>query len=326
MEDVARLAGVSAMTVSRAFQRPELVSEEFRARVFEAAKAMGYVPNRAARALAASRSMNIVVLIPSITNLVFTETLAGINEVLQPSGYQELIGITRYTQNEEERLLRSYLGAMPDGLLITGTNHSSATWKLLEGTGAPTVHMMDLAGRRDCYSVGFSQLKAGYDMGCHLVERGYRRIGFVAAQLDPRALERAEGFRQALREAGRHDALRELLVSDFSSISLGAALLDRLLAQAPDCDAVFFGNDDLALGALAQCQRAGIAVPQRLAISGFNDLEAAAWSYPALTTIATPRREVGRQAALMLLDLIGGHDLAEPTRDLGFTLKVRGST
>ncbi len=326
MADIARLAGVSTITVSRAFKKPDLVTEELRTRIFSHAEKLGYVPNRVASALAGAPSMNVVVLIPSMTNMVFIEMLAGIHEVLHPRGYQMLIGITRYSPLEEERLLQTYLEFLPDGLLLTGVDHLPSTWSRLENLRRPTVHMMETTDRSDCHCVGFSQFDGGYAMARHLLDRGYQRIGFAAAQLDPRTLARADGYRQALRDADCYDPRRELLVADPSSISLGAQLLDRLLEEASDCDAVFFCNDDLAQGALFQCHRRKIDVPRQLAIAGFNDLPASAWTSPTLTTIATPRYQVGRQAATMLLTLLEGKQPATPACDLGFTLMAREST
>jgi len=189
----------------------------------------------------------------------------------------------------------------------------------------PAVHMMELNNRPGSYSVGFSQEEGAAAIARHFVERGYRRIGFVAAQLDPRTLARGAGFRRALEEAGL-GAPHDLRVPDRSSVALGAELLDRMLEEHPDIDALFFCNDDLAQGALFRCQRRGIAVPQRLAIAGFNDLPASAWTTPALSTVATPRYQVGRKAAAMLLDLMAGR-VPENTRlDLGFTLNIRESS
>ncbi len=325
MEDVAAEAGTSMISVSRAFRGAGLVSPALRARIEEAAARLGYVPDRAASALASSRSMNVAVVIPSITNTVFVEMLAGIDEALSPQGYQMLTAATGYCAAEELRLLRGLLAFRPDGVLLTGIDHLPETLKLLESPALPAVHMMELNNRAGSYSVGFSQEEGGAAIARHFVARGYRRIGFVAAQLDPRTLARGAGFRQALEEAGL-GAPRELLVPDRSSIALGADLLDRMLAEHPDTDALFFCNDDLAQGALFRCQRRGIAVPGQLAIAGFNDLPASAWTTPALSTVATPRYQVGRDSAAMLLDLMSGRVPAVTRLDLGFTLNIRESS
>ncbi|WP_024301113.1 LacI family DNA-binding transcriptional regulator [Pseudogulbenkiania sp. MAI-1] len=326
LSDVADYIGVSAITVSRALNKPELVSEALRVRIDEAVQTLGYVPNRAARALASARSHSVVVLVPSLSNTVFVDTLAAIHDTLYPSGYQMLIGDTRYSAQEEENLLRTYLEYNPDGILITGFDHTPATRSLLGAAGIPTVHMMELDDSATMPCVGFSQFDSGYALTRFLIEKGYRRIAFLAAQLDPRTLKRGEGYRAALREAGLYSPQRELAEPSPSSVGLGAQLLDRLLEQAPDCDAIFCNNDDLALGVMFQCQRRHIAVPEQLAIAGFNDLDASAWTNPPLTSVATPRYEIGREAALMLLALMSGRAPVSTRVDLGYRLVVRHST
>lgn len=325
MEDVAAQAGTSMISVSRAFRGSTRVSAELRARIEEAAAKLGYVPDRAASALASSRSMNVAVVIPSLTNLVFVEMLAGIDEVLSPHGYQMITAATGYSPAEELRLLRGLLAFRPDGVLLTGIDHLPETLKLLESPALPAVHMMELSSRAGSYSVGFSQEEGGAAVARHFAERGYKRTGFIAAQLDPRALARGAGFRTALKELGQ-DAPEELLVPERSSVELGAHLLDRMLEAHPDIEALFFCNDDLAQGALFRCQRRSIAVPGQLAIAGFNDLPASAWTTPALSTIATPRYRVGREAAGILLKLMAGAPPAATQLDLGFTLHVRESS
>lgn len=325
LADVASLAGVATMTASRAISQPEQVSELLRARVAAAVAELGYVPNRAARSLATAQSNVIVVLVPSLSNAVFTAVLAGIEDALQKDGYQILIGNTKYSDAEEEKLLNIYLQSQPAGILLSGLTHSAKVTQLLASAHMPIVSMMDLADSADRYSVGFSQSQAGYTMTRYLIEKGRKRIGFMGAQLDERTLKRAEGYRQAMREAGLYDARLEMMVADPSTIALGAELVGRMLAVTPDCDAIFCCNDDLAHGAIYQCQRRGIAVPERLAICGFNDLPASAWMNPSVTTIATPRYKVGFEAASLLRAIIHGETPPQTRIDLGFTLMARES-
>jgi LacI family gluconate utilization system Gnt-I transcriptional repressor len=160
----------------------------------------------------------------------------------------------------------------------------------------------------------------------YLIDKGYKRIGFMGAQLDERTIKRAEGYRKAMEEAGLADARLELMVADPSTIALGAELLGRMLATTPDLDAIFCCNDDLAHGAIYQCQRRGIRVPQQVAICGFNDLPASAWMNPSVTTIATPRYRIGFEAATLLRSVIRGEQPATSHIDLGFTVMAREST
>lgn len=326
LADVAQKAGVSLMTASRALSDPQQVSEKLRLRVEQAVAELGYVLNRAASELASARSHAIAVLVPSFSNAVFTDVLAGIQDALDLDGYQLLIGNTRYSDEEEEKLIRLHLQSNPSGILLSGLNQSAAVHKLLASAHIPMVSMMDLADDPGRLSVGLSQYDAGYAMTSYLLGKKYRKIGFLAAQLDARTLKRTEGYRAAMREAGLYDARQEMLVPDASTVALGGELIGRLLANVPDCDAVFCCNDDLAYGAIYQCQRRGMDIPGDLAICGFNDLPASAWMKPSLTTISTPRYRIGYEAAVLLKKLIAGEDPGVKQVDLGFSLIVREST
>jgi LacI family gluconate utilization system Gnt-I transcriptional repressor len=326
LEEVAAVAGVSTMTASRALSQPQLVSEATRLRVQEAVSRLGYVPNRAARALASSQSRVIAVLVPSLSNAVFSAVLDGIHDAIEASQYQVLIGNTHYSDAEEEKLLNIYMQSHPDGILLSGLSHSPAVERMLAGSRVPIVSMMDLAEDSAQMSVGFSQYEAGLAMTRHLLERGYRRVAFIGAQLDERTLRRADGYREAVRAAGLYDPRLEVMVPDRSTIELGAELMRETLARIPDCDAVFCCNDDLAYGAIYYCQREGIRIPEQVAVGGFNDLPASAWMVPALTTVETPRYRVGFEAASLLLQAIEGRAPAQRRIDLGFTVRAREST
>jgi LacI family transcriptional regulator, gluconate utilization system Gnt-I transcriptional repressor len=325
LSEIAFRVGTSPITVSRVLNAPHLVSEDLRKRIESVIAELGYLPNRAARSLVSARSDTVLVLIPSLSNTVFTDLLEGVRDVMNANGYRTLIGDTHYSAQEEENLLRAYLEHSPDGILLTGFEQSTATKQLLQNSRAPIVHMMALTDS-PAYAAGLSQFDAGQVLTEHLLQSGYGRIGFIGAQLDARVMERLAGFRAALQEAGVYDASREVLDPTPSSIGIGIALFDRLLKQAPDCDAIFCCNDDLAHGVLFECQRRGIAVPLQLAVAGFNDLAASAWTCPSLTTIATPRFEIGRTSASMLLQLMKGEVPSPKKVDVGFTLMVREST
>ena len=325
LSDVARSAGCSLMSASRALSQPDRVSDALRERVMAAVKTLGYVPHTAARNLASARSNLVAVIIPSLSNAVFVDTVEAVQRVLMPAGYELMIGVSHYRLEEDERLLRAYLAHQPAGLLVTGFERSDAAREVLGCYTSPIVTLMELSDAEEDYCVGFSQFEAGAAMTRQLLQRGYRNIAFAAAQLDPRTLQRAEGYRHAMREASRQDPARELLIPDVSSIGLGAELLDRLLAQQPEIDAIFFNNDDLALGALSRARQLQLAVPQRLAIAGFNDLPAAAWMHPTLTTVRTTRGEIGRLAGQMLLSLMRGEQPPQRRIDVGFEVVMRES-
>lgn len=325
LADVAQAAGVSPITVSRALRGERAVGQELVARVQAAAAALGYVPDPAARALASARSSHVAVLIPKLSNTVFVELLDAVQGTLVPAGFQTLIGVTHYDAAEEEAVLRSFLAHRPAGLIVTGRDHSPAATALIESSGVPCVQVMELDTTPGRYSVGFSQRAAGRALTQHLLDSGRRHIAYVAAQLDPRTLERGEGYAQALQQAGLGDGVRQWLNPQPSSMALGGEMLARVLREAPETDAIFFCNDDLAQGALLAALRLGVKVPECLAVAGFNDLPGSEQMLPPLTTVATPRREIGQQAAQMLMALIRKQPVAAPHLDLGFRIQRRDS-
>ncbi|MGH8831794.1 MAG: LacI family DNA-binding transcriptional regulator, partial [Polaromonas sp.] len=312
LADVAQAAGVSPITVSRALRGERAVDPELVARVQAAAHKLGYVPDPAARALASRHGSHVAVLIPMLSNALFVDLLEAVQRTLRPAGYQTLIGVTHYDPSEEEHLLREQLLHRPAGLLVTGLERNDATRALIAQSGVPCVHVMEASGVPGVYSVGFSQADASAELTRHLLGRGRRRIAFAGAQLDPRTLQRLEGWRRELGAADLYDASLEWLNPAPSSIALGARMFEQIMGQQPAVDAVFFCNDDLAQGALLAALRLGIAVPGRVAIAGFNDLTGSDQMLPALTTVRTPRAEIGSAAARMLLALMHGEAVASP--------------
>ena len=326
LADVAQAAGVSPITVSRALRGERAVDPALVERVRSAARSLGYVPDPAARALASQRSAHVTVLIPMLSNALFVDVFEAVQRSLRPAGYQTLMGVTHYNLEEEELLLREQLLQRPAGLLVTGLTRSDAARMLIAQSRVPCVHLMEMSGAPGVYSVGFSQLEAGAEMTRHLLARGRRRIAFAAAQLDARTLQRLDGWRRELGEAGLHDPALEWLDPAPSSMALGAQMFEQIMREQPDVDAVFFCNDDLAQGALLAALRLGLAVPGRVAVAGFNDLTGSDQMLPPLTTVRTPRAEIGTAAARMLLSLMNGNAVAAPCVDLGYELVVRAST
>jgi LacI family transcriptional regulator, gluconate utilization system Gnt-I transcriptional repressor len=335
LADVAQAASVSPITVSRALRGERAVDPELVARVQAAAGRLGYVPDPAARALASRHGTQVALLVPALSNALFVDLVEAAQRTLARAGYQTLIAVTHYDPLEEEQLMRGQLLHRPAGMLVTGFDRSDATRALIAGSGVPCVHLMETSPAPGVYSVGLSQADASLAMTRHLLERGRRRIAFAAAQLDPRTLQRLEGWRQAMREAGLYAPTLEWLNPAPSSIGLGGVMfeqimgqtpLEQVMGQAPPVDAVFFCNDDLAQGALLAALRLGIPVPQRVAVAGFNDLTGSDQMLPTLTTVRTPRAEIGTAAAEMLLALMRGEAVRTPCVHLGFEVVVRGST
>ncbi len=329
LSDVARAAGVSPSTVSRALRGERAVDPALIGRVRAVSDKLGYVPDPAARALASQRSDHVAILIPLLSNTLFVDLLDTAQKTLRAAGYQTLMGVTHYDASEEEQLLRELLLHRPAGLLITGLDHNTATRKLIGHSQVPCVHLMDLPASDQPeapYCVGFRQTDAGAALTRHLLAQGRRRIAFAAVQLDARVMQRLYGWRLALQEAGLYEPTLEWLNPAPSSLALGGVLFEQIMQQRPAVDAIFFCNDDLAQGALLAALRLGIAVPSRVAIAGFNDLTGSDQMLPTLTTVRTPRAQIGEAAARMLLGLMRGESPDRPQLDLGFEIVHRESS
>ena len=325
LADVAELAKVSPITVSRALRGERAVASDLTERVKAAALKLGYTPDPAARALASRHSDHVAVLIPMLSNNLFVDVLESIQKTLRTAGYQTLIGITHYDTREEEQLLREQLQHRPAGILVTGLDRSDGARELIEKSSIPCVHMMELAQSNDIHSVGFSQTQAAMALTQHLVNSGRQRIAFAAAQLDPRTMQRLEGWRKTLKTAKLYDKTLAYTNKSASSMALGGEILQQILANDPNVDAIFFCNDDLAQGALLAAQRLKIKVPQQVAIAGFNDLTGSDLIGPGLTTIRTPRATIGQEAAQMLLALMRHEEVPTASVDVGYELILRGS-
>jgi LacI family gluconate utilization system Gnt-I transcriptional repressor len=328
LSDVAERAGVSAVTVSRALRRPEMVSPQLRERIENAVKDLSYIPNRAASILASSRSNVIGVVVSSLTNGVFVDYLRALHDMFQPNGFQVMVLNSRYSPLEEEKAIVALLGQHPEALILTDVDQTPYARELLEHAGIPIIQTMSLTDTPIDINIGISQYEAGVLATRHLLELGHRRIGTIAARLDSRARARLAGYIDAMKTAGFYDEALVELSPIPSSVRQGGELFGALWARCPDIEALYCGNDDLALGVLFECARRGIAVPDDLSVVGFNDLEFAASAYPALTTIAVPRHEMGRLSAEIILEIIRGSGKrpATPRIDLGFKLSLRAST
>ena len=324
LADVASHAGVGAITVSRALKNPDQVSEKLRVRIDKAVRELGYIPNQAARSLASSESKTISVIFPSLSNAVFSDMLDGIHDTLHPAGYRILLANSHYSESQEEELVETMLSQNPDGIIITGIDQSERTRERLKRSRVPIVQTMELSDEPLDMNVGISHLAAGHAMTTHLFDRGYQHIGFIGARMDKRSQRRLQGYRQAMLD---HDQNPDRYVQTSlanTSFQLGADLMTQLVAEHSEIDAIFFSNDDLAAGAIFECQRRGIQVPRQLAICGFNDLEFAKAIVPSLTTVSIDRYEMGRQTAQCLLDRFRGRE-APHQIDIGFTISRRES-
>lgn len=302
LADVARLAGVSEITVSRVVRNKGAIAPATRRAVTEAVAKLGYVPNRAAGSLASAGSSLIGVLLPSLSNVVFPEVLRGINEGLKGTVYQPLIGVTEYDPELEERLLVSLLAWKPAAVITAGFEHTPTSLRLLGESTVRVAELMDIDQRPIDIAVGLSHRRAGYESGRHLVARGYRRFGYVGHDWDAdiRARLRHDGLVAALRDAGLA-LMRESRFGGPSSTAAGRAMLERMLADGEAPEVVVFSNDDMAVGGVFHCLSAGIAIGRDLGLFGFNGLDIGQSLPMRLSTVRSNRFLIGRLAVEKLI-------------------------
>lgn len=322
LSDVARMAGVSAITASRAVNTPEQVSPDTLKRVREAIDRTGYVPNMLAGGLASSRSRLVAALVPTIAGPVFLESVQALTEALAEHGYQVMLGQSGYTGAREDALLDAIIGRRPDGIVLTGVMHSAEGRRRLLASAIPVVETWDLTPTPIDMLVGFSHEKVGAAVAEYLIARGRKRLAIVTAD-DHRAVLRQQSFAAAARRLGAEVPCS--VVPAPSTLGSGRAGLTALLAQSKEVDAVFCSSDVLAHGVMTEAQARGISVPRQLAVFGFGDLAFARDTHPALTTVRIDGTAIGRQAARFILARVRGEEVPARVIDLGFTVVERES-
>jgi LacI family gluconate utilization system Gnt-I transcriptional repressor len=328
MEDVARLAGVSVITVSRVLREPHKVADDTRLRVVSAIEQIGYVPNLVARSLKSQRSGFIAAIIPSITHSIVAEVTRGMSEILHEQKIQLLLGDSGFSPKEEEELIASFLARRPDAIYLTGTTHSLGTRRMLEAARIPVVETGNLTTTPIDMAVGYSNFEAARAMTNAMIARGRRKIGYVGQtgrEFIDRVQDRHRGYEAAIRGANPASNMPPQIEVELGFRG-GAEGFSQLMEQAPDIDAVFCTSDVIAVGVLFETQRRGITVPRQLAIAGMDDQEIARECVPALSTIRMPRYEMGRRAAQMLCMRLEGAPVTEKIVDLGFDVVLRETT
>lgn len=301
LRDVSEASGVSEMTVSRVLRNRGDVSAKTREKVLEAARMLGYVPNKIAGALASNRVNLVAVIVPSLSNLVFPEMLAGVSEVLDATDLQPVVGATNYDPAKEEKTLFEMLSWRPSGVIIAGLEHTDATRAMLANCGVPVIEVMDVDGDPVDAAVGISHWRAGYQVGTEIAARGYKRVGVLGTKMDGdhRARKRIEGLERALSEAGVQIALK-MAYSGWSGFAKGREMTADMLKHVPDVDFLFYTNDLTAAGGLLYCLEMGLDVGGDLGLSGFNAFNLLDGLPRQLATVDSRRREAGQIAARII--------------------------
>lgn len=323
LADVAKVAGVSAITASRALNTPDRVSADALKRVRDAIERTGYVPNMIAGGLASSRSRLVAALVPTIAGPVFLETVQALTEALAEAGYQLMLGQSGYTGSREDALLDAIIGRRPDGIVLTGIMHSAEGRRRLLASGIPVVETWDLTPTPIDMLVGFSHEKVGIAVAEYLVAQGRRKLAIVSAN-DHRAGLRHRSFQEAAARLGI-GSVPTCIVPAPTTLGSGRFGLSEILACHPDVDAVFCSSDILALGVLTETQSRGIDVPSQMAVFGFGDLGFAGDTHPALTTVRIEGTAIGHQAARFIVERAEGRTIEQRVIDLGFSIVRRES-
>ncbi len=322
LEDVARTAGLSSMTVSRALNTPHLVRPKTVDKVLQAVRVTGYIPNALAGGLASRRSRLIAVVVPQINNNMFVDTIQALSDALALRGYHMLLCVAGYTQQTESELVSTLLSRRPDGVVLTGIHHSPDLRKIILNTAIPVVEIWDLTPTPLDMLVGFSHEKIGIATGEYLLRKGYRKAGLLWTA-DLRGAQRKNGLCDVLKRHGLAEP-GQIDVPLPASLALGRSGLASLLAQ-DNYDVIVCSSDTLAQGAIMEAESRGLAVPRDLAVIGFGDLDFAASNRPAITTVSIDRHEIGYRAATLLADRIEGVEQDENIIDIGFHLIERES-
>ena len=330
--DVAREANVGRMTVSRYFSEPHRVSPEMKKRIEKVVKRLGYAPSPAARALASKRSNFVGVVIPSVTNFVFSDVLKGIYSAELSNDHQIQFGNAHYNPREEEALIRNFLLQNPTGIITTGADQTTECRELLRQANCRVVQIMEYTEDPIDMVVGLDHYQATLAGIQHLYDSGYKKPGFLAGRsfhggiMEPRISQRLEAFKHITSKNGGFDESHVLHTGEPSSANVGRSLMSDLLDRCPEVDSVFCNNDDIALGALFECQRRGVNVPNEIGICGFNDFEISSVTFPTLTSVCSNRFKMGKLAMEMLMRASEGEEIERPSVDLGFQVVEREST
>lgn len=302
MADVAKAAAVSTMTVSRALQKDGRIAPATRRRILEVVQRLGYVPDRLAGSFSSQRSGFVAVLVPSLNNPHFAESVSALSETIENDGVQILLGHTNYDSTREQQLIADLLPRRPEAIVLTADAHSPRTRKLIAGAGIPVVEFWDLPPKPLGHSVGFSNMEATKAMTRHLVSCGYRRIAYVGETQDAgtRGARRRAGFIKAIAELGLPADRIYRHARPPVGMTEGRSAFGEVMRLWPDTDAILCVSDPCAYGVMIEAIARGVSVPDEIGIAGFGDFEIGRCGVPTLTTVGINAAELGRATGALL--------------------------
>ena len=301
LSDVARIAGVSPITVSRALREPHKVSDKLRENILAVVEETGYVPNFAARALASRHSGVVAVLGPILEMSGFFHAAKGIEERFQTSDVSTQFANTGLNAAEEAKQLSLFVAQNPAGIILESVAEFPVNKQLIAEVDCPVVQMMDTSLTPLDMGVGIRHRAAAAAAVEHLVSKGYEHIALIGGGKDIRSRRRFEGYRDVLNARGVYDPSLIFDAEEGNPMEQGIAILHRLRQRRPDIDAVFCHDDDLALGVYFGAQQLGIQVPEEFGICGYNGLAFAGMEDSPLTSVYVPLYEIGYKAAELIM-------------------------
>lgn len=325
LADVSKHAGVSTATVSRCLNSPSQVTESTRDRVLAAVKELGYAPNFGAQALAAKRTNTFGAIVPTLENAIFARGLQAFQEELGQQGITLLVASSSYSKEQEEEQIRNLVARGADALLLIGHERTEQSYAFLEKRQIPYVVAWVYDQNEPRVSIGFDNRKAMGALAREVLGFGHRRLALITAERhdNDRARQRFEGAVDALEENGLdHSDL--IVVETQYTIAKGADAFAQLMSMPVPPTAILCGNDVLAAGALSMAQKMGVDVPGEVSITGFDDIEIAEIVTPALTTVHVPDRDMGKHAALTLMEMRNQGAKGESIK-LDASVQLRGS-
>ncbi len=325
LEDVARTAGVSTATVSRCLNSPERVVERTRKRVLEVIAELGYTPNFGARVMAAKRTFTIGAIIPTMDNAIFARGVQAFQEGLHQRGYTLLVASSGYRPDLEEEQIRALVSRGADGLLLIGHDRAPEIYDYLRTQKIPTLVAWTYAPDAPLPSIGFDNRASMRALAEEVLRAGHTRLGMISAVTEgnDRARQRVEGICDALDAHGM-DPSGLAVVETRYEIDCGSEAFSQLMARADPPTAVLCGNDVIAVGAMHRARDLGLDVPGDVSITGFDDMDIARITLPALTTVRVPHQDMGRRAADALVDMVEGKNTGASV-ELPTTLSLRSS-
>jgi DNA-binding LacI/PurR family transcriptional regulator len=318
IKDIAQAAGVSHSTVSRALSDSALVKAETKARIQRLAQEMGYTPDAIARSLVTQKTRTVGIVVTTITDPFVAEVVQGIEDTALENDYSVILTSSAAQPDREMAAVEMLRAKRVDTIIVTSSRVGALYLAHLEHIGVPVVlinNHNEQSGRYT-FSVSVDNQHGGHLATRHLIEQGHRRIAYISGTIDQSdSAERGEGYRQALEESSLpFDPA--LVVPGNGRLDGGERALQALTSPDSPPSAVFCYNDMTAIGLLCAARRAGLSVPQDLAVVGFDDIPLATYVCPPLTTVAQPQRDMGRKAMNMALALIAAGDSTTPFADI----------